>query len=340
MDYIKYNDLKKFLLSFDESEDDIESIKLINFKNKFPEVFIYISIDSHNILLPKDIVFEILGCEEDIPFTDLFEFKDELLNIKMIDFNIENNSKIFNLFEEKQESLKLIKKIERKSNQLDKKSKLISIFEKYQKCYQDISILCFDFEAFEKKQDKLTELGISIFKNGTFSSIHYIAKENLHYKNGKNINDRRYNFNFGQSKTIELHDIMLSLKKELNKCDLVIGHGIDNDFTFAKRYLKQQNKLSKNYISDKDCSVVDTYELSKMYRENGYGMQGMLELLDIPHRNLHNGGNDSRYNLVMFNAIMETFDDNLKNTFIKTINLLEEEIIELQENFDSSFKLL
>ena len=187
---------------------------------------------------------------------------------------------------------------------------------------------------------KRTMEGISIFKNGTFSSIHYIAKENLHYKNGKNINDRRYNFNFGQSKTIELHDIMLSLKKELNKCDLVIGHGIDNDFTFAKRYLKQQNKLSKNYISDKDCSVVDTYELSKMYRENGYGMQGMLELLDIPHRNLHNGGNDARYNLVMFNAIMETFDDNLKNTFIKTINLLEEEIIELQEDFDSSFKLL
>lgn len=332
--YIKYLDLKEFIKSFDECEDDLELIKLSNFIDKYFDDEILVSIDSFDIFIPRDIVDKHIGYEEELYNTNIEELKDELIISKFRHLNPNNDKKIYNIYENPKKAKQLYTKIQNQKTLIDKNNKLLNSISELKNNYKTQKVLCFDFEAFEKNQSKITELGITTLIDNIYKSEHYIVRENLNYKNQKSINDRRFNFNFGQSKTLSLKEIMVILKKHLDKTDFVVGQSIDNDFGYINRYLKSQDELPKDFIEMKNYQIVDTHDLTFLYSNSGMGIKKALDLFKIPYRNLHNGGNDSRYNIMMFEYMINNFDDKkIKNEILDLTISLDRFEIEFKENY-------
>ncbi len=333
--YIKYADLKDFLLSFEDYTDDMELIKLKNFIYNYFEVDILLDPNSFDIFIPRSIVDEYIGYEEELYDINVEDFKKYLLPIKFRHLNVEHNHKIYNLFENSKRYKILCQEVKKLKKYINKNTKLLNDMSILTKCYKDKKILCFDFEAFENNQNIITELGISTLINGIYKSEHYIVKENLAYKNKRNIKDKKFNFNFGHSKTLELKKIIKILKNYLDESDLIIGQSIDNDFEYVNKFLKNQDEFPKNFISMKNYNIMDTHDMTFLFIKSGMGMKKALDMFEIPYRNLHNGGNDSRYNILMFEYMLKNFDKekNEKNLMEKR-STLEELSLELEEKYE------
>jgi uncharacterized protein (AIM24 family) len=334
--YIKYNALKEFLSSFEDCEEDLRLIALHNLIGNYFDRDVLLDIKYFDIYFPRDIIDDCIGYEKELIVTDVSEYIDKLLPVKLRHFNPSKDPKIFNLFWKSKEARNLSKQIAKYHSSIAKKTNLFEDIKWIESNINDLKIICFDFEAFEKKQHILTELGITILENGNYKSEHYIVKENLSYKNGNKVNDRRFNFNFGQSKTLPLHEIILILKQYLDNTDLIIGQGIVNDFDYAKRYLKNQDKLPKDFIAQKNYKVLDTHDLTFLFEAKGMGLQKTLEYFNILHRNLHNGGNDSRYNLMVFEKMINEIDISQLQNGITT---LEDNLKQTQTQFSNNYKI-
>lgn len=324
--YIKYNYLKFFL----------KTSTLSSLQKQYFDEKIYINPINYDIYISKKITDELIEIEEELNYCNFDEFQEKVVSIKFRHLNPDLDEKIFNLFENNYYALKINKKIFQLRKSISKQKHILENFEQIKKNLDNKKILCFDFEAFEDNQKILTELGISIYVNNEIKSKHFIVKENISYKNKKNLSDRKYNFNFGHSKIIKLNDIIKILKNDLDKVDLIIGQSIDNDFNYVRKYIQSQDEFPKNYIQMKDYKVLDTYDLTFFYKKEGMGLKKALELFEISHRNLHNGGNDSHYNLMMFLHILNDIKvEDLRNKLEDTKIKFKQE----QVRFSDSFKI-
>jgi len=330
-----------YLKQFEDTEDTLKKIKLENIINAFPQKEIFINMENHQILIHKKIYKEIIDLtEEEIIEGELKCYqKEEIIKIpqnKKIKLELLKEEELcfLNDKERSKENIKLVKKIK----SYEKRQKIIKyLIEIKKELETGKKIFCFDFESFEHNQKKLLELGYSIYENGKFiKNQHYIFKENISIMNGKRVPNKKYNYNFGNSKIVPIEEAVLDLLEHFkNEEIMIIGQSINNDFNYLNNYIvsKENRNIKKTQILQKDLLVKDTFDMSFLIKENGMGIERMLEHFKIPYSNLHNGGNDTKYNIDIFNKIIETTCEIKLN---EELNNLKGELEKLLKNYNSS----
>lgn len=147
-----------------------------------------------------------------------------------------------------------------------------------------------DFEAFERNQKKVTEIGFSIFENNKFTHHHYIIKENIKCLNGKFVPNNKFNFAFGESEVLALEEAFSRLGDVLVDTDYLIGHGVSNELKWLRHNdVKLHNKIK----------LIDTGKLGGGIMQVGKraSLTRVLDFLGVDHNFLHNAGNDSFYTM-------------------------------------------
>lgn len=167
----------------------------------------------------------------------------------------------------------------------------ISLKEKsFEKLRNKISkakkLFCLDIETFERKNDKITEIGISIFtpENSELINYHYIVSENIHHRNGKFVPDNKENFLHGNSIILPLEDIVKEVNLLVQDTTYLVGHAFSNDKFF----------LEKCGMT-KFPEVIDTQKVAKLFFEDkrNIGLELLSEQLELSPSFLHNAGNDT-----------------------------------------------
>ncbi|KAJ1975165.1 hypothetical protein H4R35_003274 [Dimargaris xerosporica] len=164
----------------------------------------------------------------------------------------------------------------------------------------DCYTLALDIEAYERDQNKLTEIGWTIDNaNAPRISRHYVVRENVHLRNGRYVPDHKFDFNFGRTETLSLECILQHLSRDVCRHPslAVVGHGIAHDI----QYLRSVG-------FEFGCSV-KFFDTNELYREfsgslqSKHKLQTILAQLGIPHSRLHNAGNDAYYTMEAFLAL-------------------------------------
>lgn len=147
-----------------------------------------------------------------------------------------------------------------------------------------------DFEAFERNQKKITEVGFSVYENGECKNYHYIVKENIAYLNGSFVADNKFNFAFGKSEILPLKEALSRLSKVLVSTDYLVGHAVGNELKWLRK---------NNVELLPDIKTIDTSILAGGFMKIGQrvSLTRILTYLGIKHNFLHNAGNDSVYTM-------------------------------------------
>eukprot|EP00833_Pecoramyces_ruminatium_P014267 jgi/Orpsp1_1/1188299/evm.model.d7180000063731.1 len=168
--------------------------------------------------------------------------------------------------------------------------------------------LCLDIEAYEQDQNILTEFGWCVFKSdGTIVKVkHYIVEENINSRNGKYVPDNKDNFLFGKSETQKLKKIEDELKKDIEKINYLVGHGVKSDLIYLKSININTSKFEtmKNSVIP-EFGIIDTMDLySGHFFTKGVNLEKSLTQLQIPFDKLHNAGNDAVFTMQVFQKII------------------------------------
>ncbi|KAL8374768.1 hypothetical protein RB599_001456 [Gaeumannomyces hyphopodioides] len=190
---------------------------------------------------------------------------------------------------------------------------------------QQPKLVCVDVETYERSHDLVTEVGFAELDTSRLCGIppgdnfqnwfsliqgsHYVVKENSWAKNGVHVENNRGNYSFGTSHIVPLrtmHEIVVktlgrrALRAEYERSDeaqlapvVLVGHDIGADIEHLQKIGYDARKAPR--IVD----VVDTAQMHQHWRreKNSASLGRVLAGLEIPHRYLHNAGNDAMYTL-------------------------------------------
>ena len=195
-------------------------------------------------------------------------------------------------------------------------------------------IFIFDIEAYEFDQKKIIEIGfLSSMKGQVLELEHIIIEENIALLNGRYVENNKYNFNFGKSKTMSLNSAIEILSEKIEEHDIIMGQGISNDFRYlrnnASKELNQKYNYQKMFEKKK---VIDTAKMTFCISEDANTMSigRVLDMLNIDNSNLHNAGNDALYTLEMAKGIV---------SYKNTLNILNQKQKEIEEQNKTKKKL-
>jgi hypothetical protein len=179
-----------------------------------------------------------------------------------------------------------------------------------------------DLEAFEKNNDLITEIGITIYdplkEAGSivphFTKIHIIIDEYKHLKNGTFVPDNQQYFIGGNSLVLSYSEAILFVqslinhffitRKNIGMNGLIVGHNVIGDMKWLR---------GMGVIFPSNVLVLDTQQLySKIHGDKFSGLGAVLRRLNIPHSYLHNAGNDSYFTLL---ALLKLADVSFRNRF-------------------------
>lgn len=191
------------------------------------------------------------------------------------------------------DSIAAKKKVDKKAlkKQLEKDKKREKITSKFDEVVQNIKsrndgfryIGCFDLEFWEHDMNILLEFGWRIEDyHGEGKTTHLIVQDNLNYKNGFYSKNNR--FSRKDSKIVPLSVAKQKFKEEfLDKIDVLVGHGLCNDFKVLKL---NGMDLNMNYYDTSDIGA------ALMKKDDKISLEKMLNHLEIKHEDLHNAAND------------------------------------------------
>ncbi|KAK5954603.1 hypothetical protein OHC33_004325 [Knufia fluminis] len=175
-----------------------------------------------------------------------------------------------------------------------------------------IGFLSLDLEQYEMDHSIPLEIGICFMAyagRGTSDGIsthHLIIKENLATHNGIQCADNKHNFNFGTSEHVPLRSLAYRVRKLLmpltyaSKNIYLVGHSVATDL----KWLDAMGvTLPENMVQ---CDIGKAYRalVSPDRYVNTIEMERMLDDLEIPYENLHNGGNDAFYNIQVLTKLI------------------------------------
>lgn len=173
-------------------------------------------------------------------------------------------------------------------------------------------------QAYEFAQNKITEIGVSIFDTRHCSDApganaeswlpkittrHLIIKEYKKLVNKKFIKGCPDKFNFGTSELVALRNVQTILanivtnptaESELSlqpRKVILVGHGLKNDTD----YLKSLGFSLAAYTNV--THKMDTQTLAGGSKKTQIGLERLILALGIEPENLHNAGNDAAYTL-------------------------------------------
>ena len=153
--------------------------------------------------------------------------------------------------------------------------------------------LSLDTEMYEKNHDYVTEIGwVTFDKTGRIvKKKHYIIQEYSAFHNGKYVEDNKLNYNFGDSETKPLREVIKILNNELNTVNYIVGQGISNDIRDLKKNGIDLTKFEEMHGEYKVNSIIDTQDLfAGNFLEKPIGLKKGLDKFSIPYRYLHNAG--------------------------------------------------
>lgn len=181
-----------------------------------------------------------------------------------------------------------------------------------------------DIEAFERDNNVVTEIGISIYdpRENVHSLIpvkrnyHLVIFESLHLRNKKFVCDSKDCYILGESLVLDLHGcvefvqaLMDYYMKPQTKADrswsrAFVGHNLHGDLKWLRMLgvnIPNDNQMDFNLANIKENKQTYVLDTEKLYR-SCYGNLGgnlgrILRLFRIPHAFLHNAGNDAHYTL-------------------------------------------
>lgn len=317
-----YEYKEKLFITYESLNDNIKNFDLSKFilENNNEELII---TKNNTIYIDKDLITKYYNKEVDLKYFQLKGFPNdgEIKKFKDLDLSKEH---IYQNAKEYSSDLKKIKPI---LNKIAISKKTIKLFENFEESFFNKKIICFDIEAYELEQSKITEIGFSILENYNLETKHFIIKENYDLRNGKYVEDNKDNFLFGKSELKSLEDTILILKENCDKSDIILGHGLTNDF----KYLSKNSKLFHNH----NYTLIDTEKLSKLLDPNGMGVKKILKHFDIEFKNLHNAGNDAYFNLKFAAQLFKEFDI---SNYKKEIENLKIHLKSLRKDFDEKWK--
>ncbi|KAK0748659.1 hypothetical protein B0T21DRAFT_279486 [Apiosordaria backusii] len=175
-----------------------------------------------------------------------------------------------------------------------------------------VRFVAIDLEAWERNQDKITEVGIAILDtpdirdmapgwNGenwrdAIKARHILVAENMDLKNGRYVKSCPERFDFGQSEFVWGKDIPQILKFLVNDSP----HQVVLVFHESAADIKFLQTINYNiYEANNVLEIVDTKDLYQyvIRSPNQPSLDTVCEYLGIQTRNLHNAGNDAVYTL-------------------------------------------
>lgn len=176
------------------------------------------------------------------------------------------------------------KEAERRASILDEFNDTIRSIKNSKSGFRHIGV--FDLEFWEMKMNILLEFGWVIMDyQGETKTTHLIVQDNLKYNNGVYSKNNKYARR--DSKTIPLSIALEEFQKEfLDKVEIVIGHGLTNDF-----------KVLKANGLDLNIKYLDTAQIGAAFMdvEHTVSLERLLDYLKIEHNDLHNAANDVEY---------------------------------------------
>ena len=132
------------------------------------------------------------------------------------------------------------------------------------------------------------EIGVTVFQNGKFETMNYRV-QGMHRKVG---------FEFGRTIVMSWEDIKEVVHLHCKDAIYYIGHSFVGDLEHMR---KKELHLPR-------AVVMDTYFLSYICEENSFSSLGTLcEHFGIVANRPHCGGNDARYNMELFLAMVEAY---------------------------------
>jgi len=214
-------------------------------------------------------------------------------------------------------------KLYEKPEKLQNRIKLIEAIQ--EKIDNDKLFICLDIEAYERNHDYLTEFGWCIFKkNGEIIvTRHAIVEEYINYHNGRYVPDNKSNFNFGKSEVKKLNNVYRDLKKDIEKVNYLVGHGINNDIRFLKKIKVDVSKFKKLSTANSigDYGIIETMDLfSGFFLSKPVSLEKCLRKLEIPYEKLHNAGNDAYYTMQVFLEIIKRFSFSSNRQYEQVMN--------------------
>lgn len=175
--------------------------------------------------------------------------------------------------------------------------------------------LSIDVEQYEWDHSVTLEVGVS-FATATalgdriIKSHHLVVLDHLHLRNGRFCADNRDNFDFGTSEFVHSRSLPVRVNELVNayrnseEATYLVGHTIHSDI----KWLREMGVTIDSSVVGIDISRVYRALSSPQQYTNIVRMQRMMECLKVPHKHLHNGGNDAHYNLEVFYQMMQMSD--------------------------------
>lgn len=187
----------------------------------------------------------------------------------------------------------------------------VDILRRLRNCSNQV--VCVDLEMWERKQSKLTEIGITTFNRTTkkIKTVHFIIKENLKKRNGRFVDDNKDNFLHGTSEILSEKEALRRTGEILAQYDVVVGHNVSGDL----RYLRGRGVWMKSNLR-----VIDTMPMYQVYAEKNQprNLGKIAALYGLNHQAPHNAANDSHINMYLFVSLMH-----------RTLNKYSAEVISL-----------
>lgn len=175
---------------------------------------------------------------------------------------------------------------------------LVSDIAKCKAIIGDISVMCLDIEIQTNHDYKPTEFGFVFYKNGVEEYHHYLIEEYYHLKAETNSYLQK-KFQFGDTKIIPYTQFVEILQEYLERTDLFLAHSANSE----NHYLHEAGIALPYYVD----YIVDTQFIYKNFdstHTKPVSLQDMLSNLDIPHKFLHNAGNDAAYTWSAFKKMI------------------------------------
>lgn len=168
-------------------------------------------------------------------------------------------------------------------------------------------VVVIDFEFLPNVQDKfhlkqILEAGISIIRNGTIETYHYIVDENKDYKT-KSGKTRQESFSFGTSEYIPYEQLRSVLNNTLALADVLVMHEHSTELAYFDR-----NKIAYDHLKIYDTQIMYRYNFKNDDEPDSKRLKDLLDDNMIIHKNLHNAGHDSHYTAMLFKKMVRELE--------------------------------
>lgn len=152
---------------------------------------------------------------------------------------------------------------------------------------QNKKFISIDVECDYQDHSIIKEIGFTTLKNGVLETTQIFHDPSYLMRDMKDIQKQKDRFKFGHAHHFHtLHGALTMLKKELEECDVLVGHELSAD----KKFLSRHIDISRP-------NEFDTVLISRAITGQKRTLRTFAAMFGVLANVTHNAGNDSRYTM-------------------------------------------